>query len=251
MTRALIGLLAGLSLACSAVNDPEAHLPEPLDATQFCEAYANVVCDGVIDCCDAAGSISRAACVAQAGVLCTERLGPLISDPRSGYDDAEAGLQLARGRLLARRCDVTFNRWLARRDGLMAIFTGSVDRGGSCGPIVPEDFTTVPIQIDAPRFVSCGTELACRADVTFTEWNCLAPAGVGDACTLGDCETGLTCWPTSGATYECIARLPDGAACWGPGNCESYDCGCNVDRTVCSCRPDDTRQQVYCGLAGL
>jgi len=232
-------------VGCSAVNAPGNHTPEPIDATDFCGVYADVVCDAIISCCETIDEAARDGCIAAAGVECTRTLGPLISDPRAGYDDVEAAVQLAVGQVIVNECGLSFSEWLVRRDGLASMFTGSLVEGEACDPI----FTETATRFDSPRFVACGPDLACRANLGLTDWSCLPPVGLGSVCVL-NCEIGLACVPDSAGLPVCVARLPAGQSCTTASQCESYNCACAVrgDPSTCTCRPANTVQQAYCGL---
>ena len=243
----LFALLAG----CSAVNPPSDHIAEPLEADGFCAGYANLICDAIMGCCSIGAMYERSECMARYGRVCTNLIGPLISDPRTGYDAAEAGVQLNIGRQMAERCDPLFNHWLSRRDGLTAMFSGTAEDAQACEPTFMENFT-IGGRVDTPRFYSCASAgSACRATVGLSEWQCLGVGAVGDPCILPiDCLDGLTCRAVSDTRAECLGRQPDGDICGQGSQCESYDCQCEMvgDEVVCRCVPDDTIDQVYCGL---
>ncbi len=250
-TLALAAALAG----CTFANPPSDHLAAPIPAEDFCASFAELYCDAVLTCCPpAAGVTTRAACIPVLSTYCATSFAPLLNDARTGYDPLEAGYQLAYARELASRCDPAIAAWQNRFDGLVAMLAGTVPEGELCNPIVSErpDLR----EYDVARFYSCAGELGCRPATSIEEWRCLERGEEGAPCVgLADCADGLTCIPDSDATARCGRRFADGTTCTIDSQCESYECGCagggtacDCDTGACRCRPDDTAEQVYCGL---
>lgn len=253
MRRALP--LAAALAGCTFVNPPSDHVAAPIAAEDFCASFAELYCDSVLTCCPpAAAATSRAECIPVLSTYCATSFAPLLNDARTGYDPAEAGYQLAYARELASRCDPAIAPWQSRFDGLVAMLFGTVAEGELCNPTFPERPDTR--EYDVARFYSCTGDLGCRPATSIEEWRCLARGDRGAPCVgLADCADGLTCVPVSDVRAECRDRLSDGMPCTIDSQCESYECGCTVGgfecdcaTGACSCRPDDTAEQVYCGL---
>lgn len=237
-------LLVAFGFGCSALNPPEDHLAPPLPAEDFCEVLTTATCRGALDCCSRPDGFTFEECAAVVGLTCTNNLSPIVSDPRSGYSAVEAGVQLNRLRALTERCDPSLNAIFNDPNELISLLTGSVEVGGLCNAIIPENFDEG--RLDLPRFYSCRGAASC-VPMASGEWRCQPAVGEGERCFgFGSCEAPLACIEVSDSRSECQARLGDDSACSADDQCESLDCGCAGG--TCRCRPDDTVDQVYCNL---
>lgn len=217
MVRRAAILALSLSLGgCFAVNDPEAHLPDPLAAEDFCVTFAQVLCDAVSGCCDLY-EFELSTCVERVGLSCTDSLSGVVTDPRTGYDAEEAAIQLTIGAQLASTCDPEFFAWYQRRDRLLSFAQGSVDPGGSCDPLGTEQAT----DLESARFYSCRELGICTADSFSGPWACERPAAMGEPCLPrgAGCQVGLSCLEGT-----CGPRSPLGGPCFIDADCESYVC---------------------------
>lgn len=236
-------LLLPLALGCSALNSPDMHVPAPVEAAEFCVLYAEIICDAVIDCCSTS-AVDRPSCLDLMGVFCSNAFGPSFSDQRTGYDAQEAAVQLAIGRQRADACDVNMIAWYSRTDGVASVMRGTVAEAGSCDPLFTEVWDPPESRVvDVPRFYSCDEGLACTITSSAPlRWGCRPLGAMGDSCIgLADCQVELGCQAV-GPSGQCQARSPAGAACTIGPQCESYLC--RGDR----CQPNETADQVFCGL---
>jgi len=243
------GLVVALLLTgCSLVNAPSDHAAAPVEADEFCEQLTSILCDGVIGCCGAATGFPRDDCVTRLNPFCTSTYGPLISDGRTGYDAEEAGYRLARLLQMTRECSTEIAAELSSEDGLFALLTGTVGQGGTCNPTIME--RPEMDVFDSPRFLSCIGTLQCSFVADTSDWRCLPPVANGAPCSASAlCEPGSICVAISDTEARCMDRFADGAPCASSAACGSYVCGaCDTAGNNCTCRPDDTAEQVYCAL---
>lgn len=215
-------MLLSFATGCFAVNDPERHLPQEVAAADFCPRFAEIYCESALDCCaPVAGNPPEDIqnCYDRFTGFCNEGLAPLINDPRTGYDGAEAARSLSFGFSLADRCDPEFFRWLGDPDGLLS-FPGTVEAGGECDPRAGED----PSDTQSARFFSCVDGLACIRGAD--SWTCSERIAEGELCeSFGACAEGLYCgFDADSGENRCEPREADGAPCYGDAGCASGVC---------------------------
>lgn len=248
--------MAVLLCGCSLVNDPSAHTggdggydagpqdagPPPIQGTEFCQRYAELVCDASSECCSTAPDpFDRTACITDISQMCREGFGTLILDPRTGYDAAAAGAVIEEGYAYVRGegahdvCDLDAIDWLVNRDGFMRVLSGTRSGGSICTPM-----SLVPF--DYPALFSCsGSDLSCIAGSP--DWVCQSRHTEGQSCALyWDCVDGMRCSPP--LTGTCQTRLPNGQACNNGTDCESLVC--TGEPGVCAPRTQDA---IYCAFA--
>lgn len=245
--RVLVALLCCALSGCTLVNDPGAHQggrldaggqrdagadggPARLETGDFCQAYAELQCNALFDCCPAAEGMREARfamCITAVLDDCVngaDATGPilnaLVSDRRTGYDPVLGAETIAEGNALAADCSIEFLRWTIERDGLQRGLTGTLEGGSDCEPN-----PAVGFRPDYAALFSClpetdGTYRACalRSGV----WNCVARGGAGDPCvTYFDCQSGFYCTSVVGT---CQPRKPNDMACTNGIECESLFC---------------------------
>ncbi|HHH29642.1 MAG TPA: hypothetical protein ENK57_15025 [Polyangiaceae bacterium] len=250
--------MAAALCGCSVVNDPNDHAAEPVPLLDFCQDYAQVVCDGIEGCCRELAPSAAESCLQDAAVICTSSFGTYLGDPRTGYDPEEAGRALAMGRVLADRCssDSSFLEWMLG-GGALAGLVGTVPAGGRC------ERASVPMgDPDIARFYSCEDGLACRrmSEGGGETWRCAERVGQGEPCVLFvDCAPGLTCLPDDSMTRVCQPRLAAGMECGDGERCQSLLCVRNPDDATscestsgCVCLgPPPVDEPALCRLVGL
>lgn len=242
MRHARIVSVASLLVGCSIVNDPSAHTVEPIAGTEFCQRFAEMVCDATDQCCSMAPDpFDRTGCLTEAERACREDgFGDLILDPRTGYDPQLAGLviQEAYDRILGRdgkdTCDLDAAEWLVNRNGFMRVLSGTRTAGTTCTPE-----STIPF--DTAALFSCeGSDQSCIAGLP--DWICQPRHESGQSCVLyWDCVEGMRCSPPLTLTGTCQPRLPNGQPCSTATDCESLVC--SGEPGVCVARTADL---IYC-----
>ncbi|MDQ3037247.1 MAG: hypothetical protein M3Y87_32940 [Myxococcota bacterium] len=230
-TRALVvatALLAG----CTLVNPPGEH-QAPLSPTEFCRAFAELSCQGYLECCPTAVPVPFDDCVVMAANQCTSDFGALAVDSRTGYSEEAAARAAGEGRALADVCSLELADWGVRRTGFQSVLQGTLGGGERC------DVPNPPRLGDFAPIFSCESpDLACVAGGSV--WQCATRRGPGDPCLLTwDCQDGLYC--TGLISGSCQPRQDVGAPCTSNDACASLACrgGFCVPRTATT---------VYCGM---
>lgn len=226
-----LALVAALAApACTLVLDSDRHQSDvvPVPATQFCAQLAAMGCASVRDCC-MRPDLDLASCTQAVAVECANDFGALGIDPRTGYDDVQAGFALAEARELAATCDPALYAWINAPTGFRSALAGTVPYGGSCDPTL----------MDTTPLLSCADDGVCT--LMGTEWFCNPPVPRGEECSFdGACEPGLRCTALVQfiGTGSCQPLKAVGADCTRDSECETYLC----DTT---CR-DATVVEAYC-----
>lgn len=249
------GLLAAVLLcsasmalpACSFVNDADDHQRggglEPVAPSEFCAELSELVCSAHLDCCPTA-TLDLNDCVSAFTSGCASEFGAIAADPRAGYDPLGAAEVLRQGREFAQGCDPAVASWITARSGLLSVFAGTVEGGGTCTPNSATDFAA---------FFSCQeTDQAC-VQVSADRWICADRLGVGESCTADtDCLDGLWC---DGAGLfvagSCAERRVAGEPCPKNQACQSLACATPADGGTEGTCVEATADAVYCGLDGV
>lgn len=234
MARALpvaLCLIAG----CSVVLNGDEHQgnpppdmgavdlgPQPLDPSDACNRFADVICRGAFDCCsmrptecesDEETCISE--CKRDYQVACLENIGQWVDDSMANYDSVIAGEVLFELQGKVATCDLTVPRVFAV--DLVEIPQGSLDAGDpGCDPVEGLG------EVDITKASYCAGDLDCLSTGgALGSWACGDRRGEGEACTTYlECERDLGCGPTN----VCGTREPNGGSCLLAGDCQSFVC---------------------------
>jgi hypothetical protein len=224
-----------------------------ISVDQMCTELSRAACEGAQACCSTVvtGASAMASCISQQTAKCRTQLQNIASDRRAGYDPLVAGQSVAMFRSLASTCDPNLVEWGSDRNGLLAMFSGTVASGGAC---VPSDIN------DGAAVMSCQTPAICHvAGVGQTKMTgtCGALRGSSAPCVVDtecDPQQQLRCdfnslvpggvtspasEKTLGLHGHCVPRLADGNKCARATECSSLVC----ESKVCVTRTTD---RVYC-----
>lgn len=236
-------MMVGLSLAlgCSFVNDLDDHRPggglEPIAAEAFCAEVAQIMCEGHVDCCPMP-SVEVDPCVTDLTRKCSDRLGGILLDPRTGYDARVAAEVSVEGRGYTSSCDSSLASWAGDRTGLLRVLRGTVEPGGECTPEGWLDFAAAYSCEDLGQ--GCVSGAAGRS-------YCVDLGREGDTCrTNDDCLGAFYCEGFMPFVSEgtCMPELPNGAACDESTDCQSLVCEGGM------CRPLN-QESLYCALPNV
>jgi hypothetical protein len=222
-------------------------------ADRMCAELSRAACEGAQACCSTAvaGASALATCVSQQTAKCRADLQSIAGDRRAGYDPAVAAQSVAMFRMLASTCDPSLVEWASERNGLLAMFSGTVAAGGACMPTDLDDGAAV---------MSCQTPGICHVvgvGQMKMSGTCGALLGPSAPCVIDtecDPQQQLRCdfnSPVSGGVTSpasektlglhghCVPRLADGSKCARATECASVGC----ESKVCVARTID---RVYC-----
>ncbi len=220
--------------ACSLVNDPADHQAlSPVPVEEICTEFATVVCEAHLACCSTA-TVAFQDCYSSWLSGCTNQIGSLAIDPRTGYDPRVAAEVLAEGRAFADACDTGVMAWIEARSGFSRVLTGTVGGGGDCSPLT-----------DLASHFSCmDLQQACLA-AGFNGAACQDRHPVGDDCAGNyDCAEGLYCKGDGFLVAGmCAERLAENQPCEDNSSCQSLVC--DGDTKLCVIPTVDS---VYCAL---
>jgi hypothetical protein len=218
---------------CTVVTDASRHTAgEGLPASQFCEAYADLLCDANANCCEMPVDPTdcRVALLSQCAGF-----DDVLADDITGYDPVSAARYLAQTKALTETCDTAALRRLDPRTYLPAFLAGTVAMGGTCTP-------RMLIPLDYAPLVSCQRGLVCQ-QASLVHWHCQPGGGEGS-----QCQTSLECTPPlvcigmmAGVAGTCLPPLDVDSPCTGNGECASYYCS-----SAGTCAPA-TVEVGYCG----
>jgi len=225
-------VIAAIVTGCGG-DDDGGPVSTPIPAADFCMEWLTAACDAEQRCCDdpSMRSESAGACLTASLTACQSFFGAIVGDARTGYNPAQAGVFLARGKAYASSCDPAVRAWAGTDSGFASIFDGTVALGGDCTPSSLLD----PVELIVAA-VECADPNACavRATPALTG-TCQARVGAGAVCATNiECTDGLRC---NGGS--CGAKVADGSPCTGDGDCQSNKC------TVGVCEVN-TVNSVYC-----
>ena len=223
----VIGLIAVGGAGCVLVQDPARYeIPAVLPVEEICPRLVELTCGAHFECCEPPFMIERAECEAQTTTACEASLDLWARDERTGYDGAQASVLFRRAYDELQMCAPEFLFALSARGGLRAMFTGTVEPGGSCQPdrLMAETF-------DTAAFFSCiGEENACLiaglgVPPPFT---CQPVRTEGGQCFSSiDCADGLYCARPTDLPGDCRARKSMGQLCAASEECQSLMCYAN------------------------
>lgn len=251
-----LGLL-GLG-ACSLVLDGDEHGdnpppdmggvdlgPQPLDPSDACNRFADVICRSAFDCCSAppAGceedeETCISECKREYQIACLDDIGTWVDDPMANYDPQIAGEVLFELQRLASTCDLEVPRVFAV--DLVEIPQGSLGAGDpGCDPVEGLG------EIDITKASYCAGDLDCLSEGgALGDWACGERRGEGEPCTTYlECERHLGCGPTN----VCGPREANGGGCVLAGDCESFVC----ERSLTDLRGEcvaATEENTYCAF---
>jgi hypothetical protein len=226
-----------------APGNQESH---PVGADDFCTRLAEVICDGIVHCCDQPAVVAmysnHGMCISQVQTACTSgnpNVSQLVHDSRTGYDPAIAGDVIAEARWRVSQCDTSISTWIYERTGFLRMFTGTIAGGAQCWS---GDITA---GIAPGVFLSCNDPNDSCQLATVHRATCAARVGNGQACIDDlDCADGSYCAPgTVLQASMCAPRLAGGSC-----NHDLSDHGSWCQSGVCAmgqCVPA-TRTTVYC-----
>lgn len=228
MTRvasmAMLAVIAHAATGCVLALDPERHeIPDVMPVDELCPRLIELSCAGHFDCCEPPYVLDREACETQTATICDASLARWARDERTGYDGARASVLFRQAYDELRACRPELLSALSSRDGLRAMFAGTVELGGSCQP-----GSLARESIDAAAFFSCrGSENACLLaglgdPLPFT----CQPARAQDGLCFSslDCGEGLFCQRLTEEVGLCRPRQGTGVACTASEQCESLIC---------------------------
>lgn len=206
---------------------------EALSPDNYCAELSRVVCEGDATCCtdDAKKFSSEAECQTEIKSRCAQDVLGTIKDERTGFDGTIARTQLDRLEGFVKTCDLETAAWFVESEGMMSMYTGTVDSGGACTPSDTED---------------AGAMLSCK------KGHCLIkPFPLSGTCTDQgraekdtcyahvECAEGLYCTAPTGGSGTCEKRGANGTDCGSGLACSSYYCESR------KCVPA-TKNLVYC-----
>lgn len=188
----------------------------PMEASDFCDAYVEAMCDGYESCC---GAGSAGSCRSSAFTYCEDEL--LTLDDRGlapngpnvparivfDFDEASAGAAIARVKSSFARCDgsalVTFaDTHFLGEPGAECLRHEDCFEGMRCEQPPRAVFGTcvfAPLEGQACTDVCADSDLTCAEDRG--DLVCIAPRKEGESCAQAPCEPGLRCTDTRiGAT---------------------------------------------------
>ncbi len=219
--------------------------PQPLEPSDACNRFADVLCEAAFDCCSTPPSEcagDREACINTCKrdyqVSCLQTLGGFVADPAANYDADVAGEVLWEAQRRAASCDTSLAEVFAI--DLLEIPQGTLDAGDpACDPVEGLGM------IDIVKAKYCGGGLECLSTGgALGTWECGEPRGADEPCTTFlECEDGLGCGPT----MTCGPREANGGPCFLAGDCESFVC----ERTVGDINGEcvaATEANVYCAF---
>jgi hypothetical protein len=237
-TRLLIGTL-GLVLGCSNAHDLSAEqgmggrgrneddgsVPNrnAVQPGNICRRLAEIQCAAERSCCDDPQR-DMSSCLDEVETSCAvdALVDRIAAVPETGFDPAQAEAVLDELERLASDCDPGIWMFGESRAGLLSIFAGSVESGGSCRPANVLDETQA-----AAALVACGDAERQACLPSLGAWRCAPIAAEAGACfTEANCEAGLYCTNTSLnlAGGQCAARRETGADCAFDQECQSSFC---------------------------
>lgn len=233
-------LVLALALGCSVVNDPDDHRPggdlEPIPAERFCGEVAQVLCRGHVDCCSAPAT-DFDSCVSEVSTQCTNRVGSILLDPRTGYDARVAAEVSEEGQGYVDGCDTALAPWAADRMGFLRVLRGTVEPGGDCTPDGWLDFAALYSCEDLGQ--------ACVSSGLGNPSYCVDLGAEGDSCrSNGDCLAAFYCEGFQAFVSEgtCTPELANGEACDEASDCASTVCG---ESGTCEALSEES---LYCSL---
>lgn len=184
-------------------------------------------------CCTDGTHMHSSSSTCEAALLaeCEGNLEALTTNPVTGYDSEEAGVQIETLRQLAMLCDPAVSEWRVSQLGLFAVLQGTTTSGGDCSA---SELPSGEDGLWSAWLASCQRPDTCRissitaspANVTGT---CGSLAAFGEACYISrECASGLTCFPPDnyvGGGGTCLTPRTAGSNCVYDQNCASFNCG--------------------------
>lgn len=258
-----------LALAALGACGDDAQ-PAPVEASDFCEEYVDVVCQGLASCCDEVMPYNDANCRRQQVDVCNN--GILTLDDRGlapGGANAPARIVFDFDEAGAARALNELRRQLARcsGDGVATMFdethflgepgaeclrNADCVEGARCEHPPRAVFGTcvrAPLEGQRCEDVCATRELSCVQDEA--EHVCVALRKEGQSCDLAPCADGLVCAVSSasgagaGSDKSCMRARRLGESCAADGECESSYCHDAV------CADDGATLAGFCGSFGL
>jgi hypothetical protein len=255
--RRSVSLVLVLLGACSVVLNGEEHTgnappdmgmadlgPQPLEPSDACNRFADVLCEAAYDCCSTRPSdcTDRDSCLSSCKrdyqVTCLETLGGFVTDTMAGYDSDVAGEVLWEAQRRASTCDLTLPEVFAV--DLMEIPQGSLPEGDpGCDPVEGVGM------VDIVKANYCAGELVCLSTGgALGSWACGERRAMDEPCTTYlECERDLGC----GMSMACGPREPNGGSCFLAGDCESFVCRRDGAEVYGECVAA-TEENVYCAF---
>jgi hypothetical protein len=220
--------LALLGVLASCDDDGGAS---PMEASDFCGAYVDALCDGFESCC---GAGSSGSCRSSALRYCEDEL--LTLDDRGlaptgpnvparivfDFDETSAGAAIARVKSSLASCDgsaalVTFaDTHFLGEPGAECLRHEDCFEGMRCEQPPRAVFGTcvfAPLEGQACTDVCASSDLTCVEDRG--DQVCIAPRKEGESCAQAPCESGLRCADTwiggTGSDVRCEAFESSGS----------------------------------------
>jgi hypothetical protein len=206
----------------SGVSDAGVTTTTPVPPDRFCDEFAAIQCDAILNCCPDLGGqppdALREACLAETTSSCRMELEPVATDPRTGYDAIRAGQLFAEARALIdpNTCSLALVDWFASYEtGIFSALRGTLLVGASCTPASMGDV--------AALFSCQASACTYRGPGDFV---CAPRACNGEGCVIDlACADGLFCSGTSIVSPgQCEPRRAVGQRCEQDEDCESYVC---------------------------
>lgn len=206
---------------------------EALSPDTYCAEFSKVVCKGDASCCtdDTKKFESEAECQTEMKSRCAKDMLGLIKDERTGFDGMIARAQLDRLEGFVNACDLKTAAWFVEPDGMMAMYAGTVESGGTCTPSGTDD---------AAAMLSCKKGHCLLNALPFSGTCTDQGRAQKDTCFAHvECTDGLYCTAAKGGAGTCESKVADGQACQDGMGCSSYYCESS------KCVPA-TKDRVYC-----
>jgi hypothetical protein len=219
-----------------AGNAPDRNAVTP---GRICRRLAEINCEAERFCCDAPPR-DKASCLTAFEMDCTGggMADRIAAQPEARFDAVQAERVFGEIERLASTCELNVKAFGGSAAGLRSMFTGSIEAGGDCTPLLVFDLVQA-----AAALVAClvPEQQACLPSLV-EAWRCTPIADEGGACFVdNNCKPGLYCNnpQLNLAGGQCMPRRELGASCTLDTECLSLFCAGGA------CVPAE-RQVVYC-----
>jgi hypothetical protein len=239
-----VAACAVLWTLCACSDDSS---PTPVEASDFCEAYVDLVCQGLEKCCSDQLPLSELTCRNQTMALCEGSI--LTVDDRGiaptganvparivfDFDEEGAGAALSGIRAQFARCagpgaQAMFDETHYLGDpGAECLRHEDCEEGTRCVHPALAVFGTcvmAPLEGELCEDVCAARDISCVPDAN-NELVCVGPRKEGQSCEAVGCDEGLVCAETpsvSGGELRCVVGLRRGESCSFDSECQSAFC---------------------------
>jgi hypothetical protein len=212
--RSLFHYAAALALLGVLTSCDDDAGPSPMEASDFCDAYAETFCEGSDSCCGdslASSPFTAERCrritveYCESALLTADDLGVAPQGPNIparivfDFDESSAGAAIARMKSSFARCDgvpfVTFgDTHFLGEPGAECLRHEDCYEGMRCEQPPRAVFGTcvfAPLEGQACSDICAASDIECAEDRG--ELICIGPRGEGESCSQGQCKPGLVC----------------------------------------------------------